>query len=205
MNDHKLTLYEREHYPLHGLYIDFLDNKLQYRILNNRKKDEALIKAIGKKNDNDLVVVDATAGLGRDAFILYAYDYRVIMFENNPVIALLLQDAISRIDVDQERFSLYHVPSITELSEDELDIDVIYLDPMYPDKNKSSLVKKDMQFLQKIVVEIENNDVILFRQAQQLAKKKVVVKRPNYADHIDYKKPSYMIKSKKHRFDVYVK
>ncbi|GAM77379.1 SAM-dependent methyltransferase [Vibrio ishigakensis] len=85
--------------------------------------------------------------------------------------------------------------------------DVVYLDPMYPhpeNKKKSALVKKEMRVFQHLVGADLDADGLL-TPALELATKRVVVKRPDYANWLDEKKPSMAIETKKNRFDVYVK
>jgi len=81
--------------------------------------------------------------------------------------------------------------------------DVIYLDPMYPHREKSAAVKKEMRVFQSLVGEDLDADNLL-EPALALAKYRVVVKRPSYAPPLNNKKPSTSIKMKKNRFDVYV-
>jgi 16S rRNA (guanine1516-N2)-methyltransferase len=81
--------------------------------------------------------------------------------------------------------------------------DAIYLDPMFPHKKKSALVKKEMRLFQHLLGPDDDADRLL-EPAIQLAQKRVVVKRPDYAPFLADKKPSMQIKSKKHRFDVYL-
>lgn len=163
-------------------------------------------------------VLDATAGLGRDAFVLASLGCKVQMVERNPVVAALLDDGLSRAKCDPEiggwvaqRMSLIHASShdaLNQLIEDEnfIQPDVVYLDPMYPhpENKKSALVKKEMRVFQSLVGFDLDADELL-NPAMLLAKKRVVVKRPDYADWLNHQKPSMAIETKKNRFDVYVK
>lgn len=58
--------------------------------------------------------------------------------------------------------------------------DVVYLDPMYPHRQKSALVKKEMRVFQSLVGNDDDADSLLI-PAMTIAKRRVVVKRPNYA------------------------
>ena len=80
--------------------------------------------------------------------------------------------------------------------------DVIYIDPMFPERKKSALVKKDMQILQRLHGE-DDNAAELLENALLFAKKRVVVKRPIQAETVSEKKPNTCIKSKKTRYDIY--
>ncbi|MDE5285913.1 MAG: class I SAM-dependent methyltransferase, partial [Buchnera aphidicola] len=103
------------------------------------------------------VVLDGTAGLGKDAFILSFLGCTVYMIERNPVIAALLQDGLERAYENEKigswikkRLHLIYDNSVQMLNLSIIKPDVIYLDPMYPDKKKS-LPKKDMQIFQKFI------------------------------------------------------
>ena len=87
-------------------------------------RGEAVAKAVGIKKEYLPDVIDATAGLGRDAFVLAALGCHVRMLERHPVVAALLDDGLQRGYQDaeigpwlQERMSLIHTSSITALSE----------------------------------------------------------------------------------------
>lgn len=115
-------------------------------------RGEAVAKAVGIKGDYLPDVVDATAGLGRDAFVLASVGCRVRMLERNPVVAALLDDGLARGYADaeiggwlQERLQLIHASSLTALTDITPRPQVVYLDPMFPHKQKSALVKKEMR------------------------------------------------------------
>jgi 16S rRNA (guanine1516-N2)-methyltransferase len=82
-------------------------------------------------------------------------------------------------------------------------VDVIYLDPMFPARTKSALVRKNMRILKQIVGEDEDISQ-LFTLAQRYASKRVVIKRPLHAASITHKQPSVVFKGKVCRFDVYL-
>ena len=82
--------------------------------------------------------------------------------------------------------------------------DVVYLDPMFPHREKSALVKKEMRVFQELVgADNDADDLLDF--AYPLASKRVVVKRPDYAEDLDGVKPHSVIETKKNRFDLYIK
>ncbi len=162
--------------------------------------------------------MDGTAGLGRDAFVLASLGCRVQMVERHPVVAALLEDGLARAKQDadigewvSERMTLLYASSHDALSSLSLDPnfekpDVVYLDPMYPhpeNKKKSALVKKEMRVFQSLVGADIDADALL-EPALALANKRVVVKRPDYANWLDEAKPTMAIETKKNRFDVYV-
>ena len=82
-------------------------------------------------------------------------------------------------------------------------IDVVYLDPMFPHRKKSALVKKEMRVFQQLLGSDDDADSLL-APARELAGKRVVVKRPAYAEPLADVPPAMAITSKKHRFDVYI-
>ena len=154
-------------------------------------------------------MLDATAGLGRDAFVLASLGCQVSLMERNPVVAALLENGLERARLNPEvseivrHMSLVHASSIKEMTAIE-NVDIVYLDPMYPHREKSAAVKKEMRVFQSLVGEDLDSDALL-EPALSLARYRVVVKRPNYALPIANQKPSTSIKMKKNRFDVYVK
>jgi len=153
--------------------------------------------------------VDATAGLGRDAFVLAAVGCRVRMLERHPVVAALLDDGLQRGYRDaemgpwlQERLQLIHASSLAALAGITPRPDVVYLDPMYPHKQKSALVKKEMRVFQSLVGADNDADGLLM-PARTLAKKRVVVKRPDYAPPLADIATRNAVLTKGHRFDIY--
>lgn len=194
-----------------AVLVDFASDALTFRRLHGGKK-EAIIKAVGLKNQTDLRVLDATAGLGRDAFVLANSGCIVDMIERSPVVAALLDDGLKRAALDPElanwvpqRMQLFHGVSYHLLSSwNNEKPDVIYLDPMFPHRKKSALVKKEMRLFQQLLGPDEDADLLL-EPALALAKKRVVVKRPEGAGYLNEQKPDMSITSKKHRFDVYLK
>jgi len=156
-------------------------------------------------------VIDATAGFGRDAFVLANLGCAICLIERNPLIATLLDDALRRASHNAEigdiikRMSLINDDASTYLTElVETDFpDVIYMDPMYPSREKSALVKKDMRLLHELAGP-DNDSEHLLSIARQCAKKRVVVKRPKSAPFVGDQTPSTSITSKNTRYDVYV-
>ncbi len=126
---------------------------------------------------------------------------------------MLIEDALERASLN-EAFEPMIKQGFTAINRDANDYikeqlltdnpapDVIYIDPMYPDKKKSALVKKDMQILRRLHGE-DDNTAELLDNALKYAKKRVVVKRPVNAETLSDKKPNTCIKSKKTRYDIY--
>lgn len=191
-----------------GVFVDFMDGAIQYRRQHGGGRKEPVAKAVGIKGDYIPSVVDATPGLGRDAFVLAALGCSVTMVERSVVVAALLDDGLARLAASEPelaaRFSLIHGDSIEVLANwSQARPDAIYLDPMFPHRKKSALVKKEMKVFQNLLGEDPDADALL-APARELAVKRVVVKRPNSAPVLAQLPPSMAITSKKHRFDVYL-
>lgn len=234
-----------------------------------KRKEPLSSSAIQTKNkdaqsgkiDNKLlpatpIAIDATAGLGQDSFLLAAAGFTVYMFERDPIIAALLEDALDRAQSDPalanivERMHLFTEDSVStlqrlaiSLSQDKqvqhifstpnqetaevflppqdqgnqaLDTssfdtqpyltakpDVIYLDPMFPERTKSAAVKKKFQLLHHLEHPCENEEELL-SAAMNIRPRKIVVKRMAKGPFLAGKKPSYSIKGKSIRYDCYV-
>ncbi|WP_434526600.1 16S rRNA (guanine(1516)-N(2))-methyltransferase RsmJ [Photorhabdus asymbiotica] len=204
-----LELRKLDEPKLGGIYVDFVSGVMAHRRRFGGGRGEAVAKAVGIKKDYLPTVVDATAGLGRDAFVLASLGCHVRMLERHPVVAALLDDGLQRGYQDaeigdwlQERMTLLHASSITALADITPQPDVVYLDPMYPHKQKSALVKKEMRVFQSLVGADEDANHLL-APARALAKRRVVVKRPDYADPLAGVAASAAITTKNHRFDIY--
>ncbi|MGS0674060.1 class I SAM-dependent methyltransferase [Shewanella sp. 30m-9] len=213
--DNILTLIKRDEPKLKGISVDFVSGAVAHRRKFGGGRGQSIAKAVGLKQGVMPTVVDGTAGLGRDAFVLASLGCKVLMVERHPIVAALLEDGLRRAYEDaeignwmRERMSLFHGSSIDSLADaagaSNIEVDVVYLDPMYPHREKSALVKKEMRVFQSLVGADLDADGLL-APAMSLATKRVVVKRPDYADDLDGVKPSMVIATKKNRFDVYVK
>lgn len=206
----RLELRKLDEPKLGAIYVDFASGAMAHRRKFGGGRGEAVAKAVGIKSGYLPDVVDATAGLGRDAFVLAAVGCKVRMLERNPVVAALLDDGLRRGYDDaeiggwlRERLTLLHASSLTALLSVQLAPDVVYLDPMFPHRQKSALVKKEMRVFQSLVGEDLDADGLLM-PACGLAKKRVVVKRPDYAPYLAESKPQASITTKSHRFDLYI-
>jgi len=206
--DH-LELRKRDEPKLGGIFVDFVSGAMAHRRKFGGGRGEAVAKAVGIKGNYLPDVVDATAGLGRDAFVLAALGCRVRMLERHPVVAALLEDGLQRGYADaeiggwlRERLTLLHVASEQALSEIAPAPDVVYLDPMYPHRQKSAMVKKEMRVFQSLVGPDMDADALL-APARRLAKKRIVVKRPDYAPPLAGVVTQSAVVTKSHRFDIY--
>ncbi|MDT7044100.1 class I SAM-dependent methyltransferase [Candidatus Nitronereus thalassa] len=192
------------------VFIDFLSGKTAYRRKYGHAGGEAISRAVGIKKGHRPNVIDATAGWGRDAFVLATLGCRVHMIERSEIIATLLEDGLRRAEQDEkigalikEKLSLSCGESRQELRKMPFEPEVIYLDPMFPHKEKSALVKKENRILQEIVGQDDDAKELL-KLSLTIAANRVVVKRPSYADFLADLKPHTSIKTKNHRFDIYL-
>lgn len=209
VNDQCLELCKLDEPKLGAIMVDFVDGAVAHRRKFGGGRGQDIAKAIGLKHGFTPHVLDATAGLGRDGFLLAGLGCKVTLMERMPIVAALLDDGIERGKLNSEigqliseNMNLIHASSIENMKLAQQP-DVIYLDPMYPHREKSALVKKEMRVFQSLVGEDLDADALL-APALALAKYRVVVKRPSYAPPLANKKPSTTIKMKKNRFDVYV-
>lgn len=205
-----LKLLKLDEPKINGIYVDFISGALAHRRQFGGGRGEAIAKAIGIKGNWVPSVVDVTAGLGRDAFIMASLGCSVYMIERHPVVAALLADGLDRGYQDssigcwlKQRLKLIHASSTTHLTELDVAPDVVYIDPMYPHKKKRALVKKEMRLFRDLVGNDADADQLLI-PALQVAKKRVVVKRPDYAEPLLNISPQTAIKTKNHRFDIYI-
>lgn len=210
LTNDRLELRKLDEPKLGAIAVNFVDGTMAHRRKFGGGRGEAVAKAVGIKGDYLPTVIDATAGLGRDAFVLACVGCKVKLVERNPIVCALLEDGLNRAYQDaeigefmQERMQFLPVRSIAELDPTKDFADVVYLDPMYPHKQKSALVKKEMRVFQHLVgADLDSDDFWL--PAKQLARKRVVVKRPDYAPFLAEQKPDFSQETKNHRFDVYL-
>jgi len=194
------------------LKFDLAQGEVALRASKVSKSNEVIAKAIGCKSYYRPKVLDATAGMGRDSLMMAMLGCHVIMQERNFAIYHLLNNALARLKTSSDfktevidRISLLQKNSIDEL-ETLNDIDVIYLDPMFPSRKKSALVKKEMRLFKLIAGEDEDADQLLLNSLSSNVKR-VVVKRPKGAPilaEFSNNKPSHEITAKKFRYDVYL-
>jgi 16S rRNA (guanine1516-N2)-methyltransferase len=193
------------------VYVDFLAGAMGHRRRFGGGRGQLVAKAVGIKKDFIPSVIDATAGLGRDAFVLAQLGCRVQMLERSAVVAALLSDGMQRATQDTEvaeiiaRLSLEVVDAkrfLLALDSSQRP-DVVYLDPMHPERSKAAAVKKEMRLFRQLVGGDED-DAALLQAALKAARKRVVVKRPRKAAAIAGPEPGLVYEGKSTRFDVYL-
>lgn len=209
-NSTRLELQWKEREAPGPLAIDFAGGVVDYRRRHGGGRKQMLARAVGLKNNRCPTVVDATAGLGRDAFVLASLGCRVWMLERSLVIALLLHDGLKRARANPETQKIAHRMHL--LVADSLTLDrvfsksytpeVIYLDPMYPHRKKSALVKKEMRYLRELAGDDPDADQLL-AVSLSMAGDRVVVKRPKSDPPLSGPEPTLVVRSSKHRYDIY--
>ncbi len=211
MEQERLTLFGVLEDNSFQLSFDLMSGSMNYRRKHGGGRKEPLAKAVGLKHNATPFVIDATAGMGREAFLLANLGCRVHAIERIPITYLLLQNAIQRLFqegtsvITQGQLMLHFADSI-EYLEKLRPIEypeVIYLDPMFPEREKSAAVKKEMRIFKRLAG-ADLDDQKLLAVSLLRATKRVVVKRPACAPFVGNRAPSFQIESKKHRFDVYL-
>ena len=190
--------------------VDFAAGKARHRRVFGGGKGQQVAKAVGVQGGVRPSILDLTAGLGGDAFVLASLGCRVSMVERQPVVRALLADGLARGELDIDVGDI--VAGMSLKKGDALSVmnawegvapQVIYLDPMFPHSGKSAQVKKEMALFRQLVGSDEDADALL-APALALATHRVVVKRPRIAPDLAQQKPMYRLEGKSNRFDIYV-
>ncbi len=187
-----------------AFFIDFTKGKMAARA--RQSQSELLKKALGLKKILKPSILDATAGLGRDGFLMAHFEAKITLLENNPTIFLLLLNGYKRYQKENTSFvtmKIYFQNANTFLTTSP-DFDIIYLDPMFTGRNKAALAKKEMQILQDIT-QTDQNPSELLTLSLKKARKRVVVKRHIHLPPLGEMKPDLIYRGKTVRFDVYLK
>ena len=170
---------------------------------------ELLVKAIGvARSSRPLQILDATAGLGEDALVLAGYDCELTLFERSPVMAELLADGMVRAAEEPAladrlaRMRLERGDAAGWLGHYPGAVDVVYLDPMFPEKRNSAAVRKEMQVARTLVGD-DHDAAVLLEAGLTAARHRVVVKRPRRAPPLPGAQPSTTVEGRSSRFDVY--
>lgn len=168
---------------------------------------ELLLRAVGARPG--LNVVDCTAGLGTEAFLLAARGCEVTMVERSGTLALMLEDALSRAHTDArlaavaQRMTLVRGDArhyLSSLRQTRDRPDVITIDPMFPTRTKSARVSAPLETLQRLLGKDESVGPLI-DSARRAAIQRVVVKRPLRASPLG--SPSGSVRGKASRYDIY--
>lgn len=189
--------------------VDFVEGAVAHRRQFGGGTGQMIAKAVGIAQGIRPRVLDATAGLGRDAFVLASLGCQVDLIERQPLIGALLEDGLQRAAADAEvagivaRMRLLQGNAIELMAAWQGEApQVIYLDPMFPHRDKSALVKKEMRLFRPFVGD-DLDAPALLDAALKLASHRVVVKRPRKAPVIEGAKPGYALEGKSSRYDIY--
>ncbi len=184
------------------VYADWLSAQVRRRLAAGRKQPFA--RAFGLHRSAAPTVMDATAGLGRDSAVLTGLGCRVSALERQVVVHALLQDAQWRAD-GLCRIELLPCQSALDFWSRKLleRPDIVYLDPMYPERGKLALAKKELQVLRALAGSDEDADQLL-APALAHARRRVVVKRHPQAPWLANRKPAHSLTGERARYDVYL-
>lgn len=185
--------------------VDFLDPEITWRRRGISLGTHPLARAVGRTRPLP-AVLDCTAGLGRDAFILACLGYYVTAVERSPVLHALLIDGLSRLRARDPELVADRLRIERGDARNRFDLNpppqVVYIDPMFPQRRKSALVKQEMRILQRVVGD-EEDGAVLLAAAREVATDRVVVKRPTDAPRLA-PDSSYTVTARKVRWDVYL-
>ena len=194
---------------------DFHGPTVTYRRKQGGGKGQMIAKAVGLRSGVSPRVLDATAGLGSDAFVLSSLGCQITLLERVPVVRALLEGGLVKARIFGaaqdpgllevlDRMALVEADSLNYLREiSELERpDVVYLDPMFPVRTKSAMVKKEMRVFHSLVGTDSDADGLL-EAALSCARYRVVVKRPRIAPALVGPPPSHVLEGKSNRYDVY--
>lgn len=206
VTDERIYLLGPREMGLGGISVEFSNVHVQAGSGRLSRK-QPLGRAIGPKART---VVDATAGMGQDAFLLACMGFEVLAIERSPIVAALVEDGLRRAEADSRlrdalcgRLRLVVGDARHVLLELQPAPDVVYVDPMFPPKRRASaLPKKEIQLLRMVVGDDEDTGELL-RVARTVAQQRVVLKRPTHAPTLEL--PSMSIEGKLVRYDVYVR
>ena len=216
LSDLGLSLSQIAEDNLLSIRADFYSPSVNYRRQKGGGKGQMIARAIGLNSLSAPYVLDATAGLGSDAFVLASLGCPVTMVERVPEVHALLADGLRVAGAwgsakDQTLIAILKRMTLIESDaakymqtlEDTKKPEVVYLDPMFPVRTKSTQVKKEMHVLQQLIGKDVDADLLL-QKAQESAQKRVVVKRPRLAPFLAGLEPNYTLEGRSNRYDVYL-
>ena len=191
------------------VFVDLITLGLRHLSHPTGLLQQPIARAVGARGERPKVL-DATAGLGRDAWLLACLGCHVQAIERCDIVAALLRNGMERASyharlrpILEERLTLRVADAREVLAEERREPpDVVYLDPMFAPKGKSALVKKEMRVL-RLLVGDDRDSRELLEAARRVAVQRVVVKRllhaPPLAADLDHTH-----RGKIARYDVYM-
>ena len=197
------------------IYCNFDSKQIIYRRKYGGGNGQALAKAVGVTNECKPKVLDLTAGLGIDSFILATLGCKILMLERNPIVYELLCDGLARAsEMTSDTVDLAHITERLKLNKidaydylaklvPENKFDVIYVDPMFELPAKVAKAKKEMHALQNLVGADSDASKVL-RIAMRHARYRTVVKRSNKSPGLTNQKPDVVLRGKSTRYDIYI-
>ena len=191
------------------LKCSFIEGPILHRLKYGKGRGQNLAKAVGMKFNKNRNIIDATAGLGYDSFILASLGAKVTLIERSQKMHEILQNGIDEgisfggeIEKIINRMELLFGDSKDILP--KLTPEVIMIDTMYKDRKKTALVKNNMRLVREIVGP-DSDYIELLKVALNCAKNRVVLKQPRYAEPIkEIRKCSHQILGKTIRYDVFM-
>ena len=191
------------------LKCSFIEGPILHRLKYGKGRGQNLAKAVGMKFNKNRNIIDATAGLGYDSFILASLGAKVTLIERSQKMHTLLQNGIDEgisfggeIEKIVNRMELLFGDSKDILP--KLTPEVIMIDTMYKDRKKTALVKNNMRLVREIVGP-DSDYIELLKVALNCAQNRVVLKQPRYAEPIkEIKKCSHQILGKTIRYDIFM-
>ncbi len=193
--------------------VDFTGGRMRHRA--RATGQEAVVRAVGAARTRQLRILDATAGLGRDAFVLASHGCTVHLAERDPILAAMLADGIARLRASPaggdvaRRLHLHPGDALDLLASPRSggpDYDCIYLDPLFPERTKTALVKKEMRVVRLLTGGQEDAaGKRLLVAALRSGAPRIVVKRPRLAPPLAGQRPASQITGRASRFDIYLR
>jgi 16S rRNA (guanine1516-N2)-methyltransferase len=191
------------------LRVDFVTGAVAHRLRFGGGRGQDLAKAMGLRGGKTPMVIDATAGLGRDSFLLASLGAQVTLIERSEKMHTLLAQGMKRAAKEGGEFREI-IGRMTLLKGDAKDLlpelsgEAILIDPMHPPRKSSALVKQELRQVREIVgTDDDAGDLV--RLALKHARNRVVLKWPAKADPIEgVQACSHQILGKTTRYDVFM-
>jgi len=210
VTDERLELRDARRRVVGPVFVDFLHGPSGFRRRSDLSRRQPIATAIGLRR-GPVTVVDATAGLARDSFLLASLGCTVVAVERSMVLGAMIRDGMSRATAEGSVAVSTVLDRLTLVVDDARVVlgrlvgpaapDVVYIDPMYPPRKKSALPKKEMRICHRLVGD-DGDSAALLAVARRAATRRVVVKRPRYAPPLA-PNPTIRFKGKQVRYDVY--
>lgn len=191
------------------VWVDFVGGAQGHRRKHGGGRGQPVARAVGLKPDYHPSVLDLTAGLARDAFVLASLGCTLTLLERSPIACALVADGLARAATDPEtadiaaRMMLIHADARDWLTRSAEHWDVVFVDPMFPEPGKRAKPKKDMAAFQALIGADEDADALL-PLARAHATRRIVVKRPRIAPWLAAEKPAFAFDGESTRFDAYL-